>query len=55
MKNCLLCLLCFVFLKGFSQKIDYKNFLSKQDLVFDSLSAKWEEGAFLGNGLLQVA
>jgi hypothetical protein len=35
-------------------KIDYKNFLAKQDLIFDSLSSKWEEGAFLGNGLLGV-
>lgn len=35
-------------------KIDYPAFLAKQDLVFDSLSAKWEEGAFLGNGLLGV-
>jgi hypothetical protein len=35
-------------------KINYKNFLAKQDLVFDSLSTKWEEGAFLGNGLLGV-
>jgi hypothetical protein len=34
--------------------IDYKSFFSKQDLLFDSLSTKWEEGAFLGNGLLGV-
>jgi hypothetical protein len=34
--------------------IGYKNFLARQDLVFDSLSSKWEEGAFLGNGLLGV-
>jgi len=36
------------------QAIQYKNWLSKHDLVFDSLSTKWEEGAFLGNGLLGV-
>jgi alpha-L-fucosidase 2 len=54
MKKCLLCILCFVFLNAFSQKLDYKNVLSKQELVFDSLSTKWEEGAFLGNGLLGV-
>jgi len=35
-------------------EIDLKNFLSKQDLVFDGLSEKWEEGAFLGNGLMGV-
>lgn len=35
-------------------EIDYKLFFSKQDLVYDSLSTKWEEGAFLGNGLLGV-
>lgn len=38
----------------FKNEIDYKNFLAKQDLIFDSLSTKWEEGAFLGNGLLGV-
>lgn len=52
MKKSLLCILCFVFLNAFSQKLNYINFLSKQDLFFDSLSTKWEEGAFLGNGLL---
>ena len=34
--------------------IDYKRFFAKQDLVYDSLSNKWEDGAFLGNGLLGV-
>ncbi|TDH20083.1 alpha-L-fucosidase [Segetibacter sp. 3557_3] len=34
--------------------VNEKAFFSKQDLVFDSLSTKWEEGAFLGNGLLGV-
>jgi hypothetical protein len=34
--------------------VDYKAVLAKQDLLFDTLSAKWEEGAFLGNGLLGV-
>ncbi|MFI5453339.1 glycosyl hydrolase family 95 catalytic domain-containing protein [Pedobacter sp. UC225_61] len=34
--------------------INYTSFFAKQDLVFDSLSTKWEEGAFLGNGLLGV-
>ena len=35
-------------------KVDYKSFFAKQDMVFDSLSVNWEEGAFLGNGLLGV-
>lgn len=34
--------------------VDYKSFFAKQDMVFDSLSTNWEEGAFLGNGLLGV-
>src|SRR5688572_13179095 len=33
-------------------QISTHAFLQKQDLVFDSLSTKWEEGVFLGNGLL---
>lgn len=33
---------------------DWSSFLGKQDLVFDTLTANWEEGAFLGNGLLGV-
>ncbi|TCJ19567.1 alpha-L-fucosidase [Flaviaesturariibacter flavus] len=28
--------------------------MAKQDLLFDSLTGKWEQGAFLGNGLLGV-
>src|SRR5438874_12367784 len=38
----------------FQNKIDLKKMFSGQDMVFDSLSDKWEEGAFLGNGLLGV-
>src|SRR5215216_169622 len=34
--------------------INYPAFFAQQDLLFDSLSTKWEEGAFLGNGLLGV-
>ena len=34
--------------------VDYKSFFAKQDMIFDSLSVNWEEGAFLGNGLLGV-
>jgi alpha-L-fucosidase 2 len=35
-------------------KTDWQKYFSKQDLVFDSVSNKWEEGAFIGNGLLGV-
>jgi alpha-L-fucosidase 2 len=35
-------------------KVNWDKLLSRNDLVFDSLSTKWEEGAFLGNGLLGV-
>lgn len=34
--------------------IDYKAYFAKQDLVYDSLSTNWEDGAFIGNGLLGV-
>jgi hypothetical protein len=57
MKRFILLVLIVLSLQAAAQlqnKIDYKEFLSKQDIVFDSLSAKWEEGAFLGNGLLGV-
>lgn len=57
MKKGFIILLCCLSLYASAQlntTIDWKNYLSKQDLVFDSLSAKWEEGAFLGNGLLGV-
>lgn len=36
------------------QNLNRKDFFASQDLVFDSLSNKWEEGAFIGNGLLGV-
>ncbi|MNK20184.1 hypothetical protein D3C87_384180 [compost metagenome] len=38
----------------FQNKINWDTFMSRNDMVFDSLSTKWEEGAFLGNGLLGV-
>ena len=57
MKLHFLVLLLLFSLKGFTQvkqNIHWKDFFAKHDLVFDSLSTKWEEGAFLGNGLLGV-
>lgn len=32
--------------------INWPDFMEDQDLVFDSLGGKWEEGFFTGNGLL---
>jgi hypothetical protein len=55
MKRFLFLLLNFMILLARAQnKVDYKSFFSKQDLLFDTLSTKWEEGSFLGNGLLGV-
>ena len=57
MKKVFAILLCCLSLYASAQRntaIDWKSYLAKQDMVFDSLSAKWEEGAFLGNGLLGV-
>jgi hypothetical protein len=33
-------------------KVDWSNFMSKQDMTFDTLTTYWDEGMFLGNGLL---
>lgn len=59
MKKRTLFLLCFalLFIQANAQiqnQINWKTFMSRNDLVFDSLSTKWEEGAFLGNGLLGI-
>lgn len=48
-----LLILCSTIVKAqLTKDLDYPSFFAKHDLVFDSLSNKWEEGAFLGNGLL---
>ncbi|MEN6344376.1 MAG: glycoside hydrolase family 95-like protein [Armatimonadia bacterium] len=33
-------------------RIDWPSFMSRQDLVWDSLPRAWHEGAFVGNGLV---
>jgi alpha-L-fucosidase 2 len=33
-------------------KVDWPGFLARHDLAWKRLPAKWEEGAFLGNGLI---
>ena len=33
------------------EKVNWKDFLGRQDLVWDSLPTAWDAGAFLGNGL----
>jgi alpha-L-fucosidase 2 len=53
----ILFLLASIFQQGSAQirnNINWQTFMSRNDMVFDSLSTKWEEGAFLGNGLLGV-
>jgi hypothetical protein len=32
--------------------VNWPLFLSRNDMVFDTLTTQWEEGAFIGNGLL---
>lgn len=32
--------------------IHWEKFMQRNDMVFDTLTTKWEEGAFMGNGLL---
>src|SRR5438477_12682808 len=32
--------------------IDWARFLARHDLVWDRLPDRWEEGAFLGNGMM---
>src|SRR5205809_364201 len=56
MKKGSLLILAFLFSREiyYQGRVGYKNFLQKQDMIFDTLSEKWEEGAFLGNGLIGV-
>jgi alpha-L-fucosidase 2 len=34
------------------QKLNWSSFLSRNDLVYDTLTTRWEEGLFTGNGML---
>lgn len=58
MKNLLFAFLLLFYLAPLGAQVpmqlNWSSYLGKQDLVFDTLTAKWEEGAFLGNGLLGV-
>lgn len=50
-------LFAFLFLHaGFSvvaqQEINWEDFLSRNDMVFDTLTTRWEDGLFTGNGLI---
>ncbi len=50
-------IICCIGLEAYSQwqqKTDWTSFMAKQDMLFDNLTNKWEEGIFLGNGLLGV-
>ncbi|ANI90611.1 hypothetical protein A9P82_04325 [Arachidicoccus ginsenosidimutans] len=42
----------FLFLQANAQNIDWQKFLSRNDMSFDTLTTKWGEGVFTGNGLL---
>ena len=33
-------------------KVDQKDYMAQQDMVYETLNANWHEGAFTGNGLL---
>lgn len=33
-------------------KVDWADFISRQDMLFDTLTTQWDEGLLLGNGLL---
>ncbi len=48
-------LFTFLFQAGFAQSntaINWQKFLSRNDMVYNRLSTKWEDGVFTGNGLL---
>ena len=48
-----LALLSFVvFLPALAAQVDWPAFLARHDLVWSKLPARWEEGAFIGNGRL---
>ena len=60
MKNRILCLLSLLLMlvspvlasAEVQDKIDWPQFLSRHDLVWEELPKVWHEGAFIGNGLL---
>lgn len=35
-----------------NESINWQQFLSRSDMIYDTLTTKWEEGVFTGNGLL---
>ncbi|MFV0604858.1 MAG: glycosyl hydrolase family 95 catalytic domain-containing protein [Niabella sp.] len=55
-RNLIRIILIFVVLSQYSlsisQNIDWAAFLKRNDMVFDTLTTKWEEGIYTGNGLL---
>jgi hypothetical protein len=57
LKSAFLFGVCLFFLNGMAQpklqlSLDWKHFLSKQDLVWNQMPKDYFEGAFVGNGLL---
>ncbi|MDE1191922.1 MAG: hypothetical protein PW786_07280 [Arachidicoccus sp.] len=36
----------------YGQNINWESFLSRNDMTFDTLTTKWQEGVFTGNGLI---
>ena len=57
LQNIAFLILCFFFVcHGNGQKIkesiNWHKFLARSDMIYDTLTTKWEEGVFTGNGLL---
>jgi len=51
-RACVILLFCIVVHNVNAQQVDWEKFLSRNDLVFDTLTTKWADGVFTGNGLL---
>src|SRR5437773_175182 len=49
---CLFCLAHAAYGADVTDKVDWPAFLARHDLVYNRLPARWQEGAFTGNGLL---
>lgn len=44
---------CLLFIQNiYGQNINWESFLSRNDMTFDTLTTKWQEGVFTGNGLI---
>ena len=49
---CLFCAAHGTYAADVTDRVDWPAFLARHDLIYNRLPARWQEGAFTGNGLL---